>query len=84
MKKLKFFGCVVIGVMTIASFLLANNSNQKKSNDLVMLNIEALDASAGGEMTCDKTNEEECVILIRIGYEVAIGRSVGFLKYTWW
>ncbi|MDD2595863.1 MAG: NVEALA domain-containing protein [Bacteroidales bacterium] len=80
MKKLKFFGCVVVGVMTIASFLLANNSNQKKSNDLVMLNIEALNASAGGEMTCDQTNEKLCTIEIN---EV-IGRSRGFLIAKWW
>lgn len=34
MKKLKFLGCIAVGSMAITSFLLANNSNQKRESNL--------------------------------------------------
>ena len=72
MKRI-FIGLLAIGVMIIASSLLANNSSQKSMDDLASLNLEALDESAGDAM-CDATNDKECKFWTSSGM---IGRGTG-------
>lgn len=76
MTKLKLFGCSVIVVMAIASFLLANNSSSKNEKSINMSNIEALHASAG-EMWCDPPADVDCKITTADG---DVGESKGVLR----
>lgn len=82
MKKAKLSVFSIIGIMTISSFTLADNSNYAETSDLAMTNIEDLHASVGGEMKCDQNNAEYTIV-VPADKDIIIGTNTGYLLYNW-
>ncbi len=76
MKKKIFIG-IAMSLFAVATVFNMNISEQNEAKDLLLKNIETMQASAG-EMWCDQSNQTTC----KITMGGATGYSTGFLRAT--